>query len=141
MANFLFKQWKKLLSLVFKSSNDPYITEKELLTIGARVVYPECDMALRLGRQLVSNQYLDYFMLDNDMEISQIKATEKVIGKSVVDLSLRQKFGVTMIAVEHENQTDTEIAPDYRFRMGDVLIVIGKREKTGAFEAFIGNGG
>lgn len=108
--------------------------------IGARVVYPERDMALRLGRQLVSNQYLDYFMLDNDMEISQIKATEKVIGKSVVDLSLRQKFGVTMIAVEHENQTDTEIAPDYRFRMGDVLIVIGKREKIGVFEAFIGNG-
>lgn len=32
-ANFLFKQWKKLLSLVFKTSNDPSITEEELLTI------------------------------------------------------------------------------------------------------------
>ncbi|RHR26315.1 HlyC/CorC family transporter [Clostridium sp. AF19-22AC] len=31
--NFLFKQWKKLLSLVFKTSNDPAITEEELLTI------------------------------------------------------------------------------------------------------------
>lgn len=31
--NFLFKQWKKLLSLVFKTSNDPSITEEELLTI------------------------------------------------------------------------------------------------------------
>lgn len=31
--NFLFKQWKKLLSLVFKTSDDPAITEEELLTI------------------------------------------------------------------------------------------------------------
>lgn len=65
------------------SKNQGTVLEK----IGARVVYPERDMALRLGRQLVSNQYLDYFMLDNDMEISQIKATEKVIGK-------REKIGV-----------------------------------------------
>ncbi len=32
-ANFLFKQWKKLLSLVIKSSEDDGITEEELLTI------------------------------------------------------------------------------------------------------------
>lgn len=106
--------------------------------IGARVVYPERDMALRLGRQLASNQYLDYFMLANDMEISQIKVTEALIGKSIVDIGLRQRFGVTMIAVEHENQTDTEVEPGYRFRKGDILIVFGKREKIGIFEAFIG---
>ncbi len=32
-ANFLFGQWKKLLSKIFKSSNDQGITEEELLTI------------------------------------------------------------------------------------------------------------
>ncbi len=32
-ANFLFKQWKKLLSLIFKTSSDDTITEEELLTI------------------------------------------------------------------------------------------------------------
>lgn len=32
-ANFLFKQWKKLLSLLFKASEDRSITEEELLTI------------------------------------------------------------------------------------------------------------
>lgn len=32
-ANFLFKQWKKLLSLIFKASEDRSITEEELLTI------------------------------------------------------------------------------------------------------------
>lgn len=31
--NFLFKQWKKLLSMIFKSSEDRSITEEELLTI------------------------------------------------------------------------------------------------------------
>ncbi|MBQ4537248.1 MAG: HlyC/CorC family transporter [Lachnospiraceae bacterium] len=31
--NFLFRQWKKLLSLIFKSSEDRSITEEELLTI------------------------------------------------------------------------------------------------------------
>ncbi|HIX14558.1 MAG TPA: hemolysin family protein [Candidatus Hungatella pullicola] len=32
-ANFLFKQWKKLLSRIFKTSGDNGITEEELLTI------------------------------------------------------------------------------------------------------------
>lgn len=32
-ANFLFKQWKKLLSAIFKVSEDKGITEEELLTI------------------------------------------------------------------------------------------------------------
>ena len=32
-ANFLFKQWKKLLSKIFKSDRDSSITEEELLTI------------------------------------------------------------------------------------------------------------
>ena len=37
-----------------------------LRKIGAEVVYPEKDMAIRLGKRLISNNFLDYIMLDKD---------------------------------------------------------------------------
>ena len=40
--------------------------------IGAEVVYPEKDMAIRLGKRLISSNFLDYIMLDNSVEIRQI---------------------------------------------------------------------
>ena len=40
--------------------------------IGAEVVYPERDMALRLGKKLLSNNFLDYVSLCNQMEMRQI---------------------------------------------------------------------
>ena len=44
-----------------------------LRKIGAEVVYPEKDMAIRLGKRLISNNFLDYIMLDNSVEIRQIQ--------------------------------------------------------------------
>ena len=51
-----------------------------LKKIGAEVVYPERDMALRLGKRLVSRNFLDYVSLDNSVEIRQIRISDKIIG-------------------------------------------------------------
>ena len=40
-----------------------------LAKLGAEVVYPERDMALRLGKRLVSNNFLDFIFLDDQVEI------------------------------------------------------------------------
>ena len=41
--------------------------------IGAQVVYPESDMAVRLANRLLANSVLDYISLNNNVEITEIK--------------------------------------------------------------------
>ena len=97
-----------------------------LKRIGATVVYPEKDMAVRLGKRLISSTFMDYIALDNSVEIRQISVPESMRGASVMELNIRKKYGLNIIAVQNGHETNIEIAPDYRFREGDVLVVIGK---------------
>ena len=97
-----------------------------LKRIGATVVYPEKDMAVRLGKRLISSTFMDYIALDNSVEIRQISVPESMLGASVIELNIRKKYGLNIIAVQNGHETNIEIAQDYRFREGDVLVVIGK---------------
>ena len=102
--------------------------------IGAEVVYPERDMALRLGKRLVSRNFLDYVSLDDSVEIRQIKVSEKLSGTSVEEIGIRQKYGLNIIAIEHEKTTNIEVVPQYRMEKGDVMVVIGKVDNIDRFE-------
>ncbi|HIR26678.1 MAG TPA: TrkA family potassium uptake protein [Candidatus Choladousia intestinigallinarum] len=104
-----------------------------LKKIGAEVVYPERDMALRLAKRLISASFLDYISLDDSIEIRQIKVSERIVGVSVEELEIRRKYGLNIIALEHNAMTDIEIKPSYQFRSGDVLVVIGKVDNINRF--------
>lgn len=105
-----------------------------LKKIGAEVVYPERDMALRLGKKLVSDNFLDFISLSNSVEIRQIPVSKNLIGKSVQESEIRRRYQLNIIAIENESGTNIEIMPEYRFRSDDILIVIGKTENMDKFE-------
>lgn len=131
-----------LTTLNVVSLNVPHVIAKAispdqgavLKKIGAEVVYPEHDMALRLGKRLVSNNFLDYISLDNEVEIQQLPVTEAMVGQIVQELNIRQRYGLNIIAIEREHVTDIEVSPYYRFKKGDVIVVIGKVENIKRFE-------
>ena len=105
-----------------------------LKRIGADVVYPERDMALRLGKRLISSTFLDYVSLCDSVEIRQIQLPDGLAGKSVEQSQLRRRYKLNMIAIEREGQTNIEIAPDDVLQKGDVIVVIGKVANIDAFE-------
>ena len=105
-----------------------------LKKLGAEVVYPERDMALRLGKKLVSDNFLDFVSLSNSVEIRQIPVGKKLIRKSVQESEIRRKYKLNIIAIENGEQTNIEIMPDYHFKSGDVIVVIGKTENMDKFE-------
>lgn len=132
-----------LTTLNVVSLNVPHVIAKAisrdqgavLEKIGAEVVYPERDMALRLGKRLVSHNFLDYISLDNEVEIQQIPVTKAMIGRSVQEMNIRQQYGLNIIAIERERVTDIEVSPQYLFNEGDIIAVIGKVENIKRFEA------
>ncbi len=96
--------------------------------LGAQVVYPERDMALRLAHRLEASRMLDYIQLSEKLNISKLILPEKMEGKSVLEVNLRKEFGVNIIAVENDGVLNEMIGPDYCFRKGDILFLSGSRE-------------
>ncbi len=118
------------------SSDHGTVLEK----IGAEVVYPERDMALRLGKRLVAgNNFLDFISLNNEVEIQQIPATNRIAGYTVEQLDVRRRYGLNIIAIESGGTTDIEISPQYKIQKEDILVVIGKTNNIAKFEKHISN--
>ena len=101
-----------------------------LSKLGAEVVYPERDMAIRLANRLETAKVLDYIQLSEQINISKLQVPHNFIGKTVEESGIRPKFGLNVIAVENSGQVEEIIKPDYAFREGDVLIVSGNRENV-----------
>ena len=101
-----------------------------LSRLGAEVVYPERDMAIRLANRLETAKVLDYIQLSEQINISKLQVPRNFIGKTVKESGIRPKFGLNVIAIENNGQVEEIIKPDYSFREGDVLIVSGNRENV-----------
>ncbi len=96
--------------------------------LGAQVVYPERDMAIRLANRLEASRMLDYIQLSEKLNISKLLVSEKMLGKTVLEVNLRKHFSVNIIAVENDGSLIETVGPDYEFRKGDILFVSGARE-------------
>lgn len=99
-----------------------------LAKLGAEVVYPERDMALRLANRLETARVLDFIQLSESINISKRMVPDKFIGKTVLELNIRAQFGLNIIAVENAGEVVDTVGPDYVFRPGDVMIVSGSRD-------------
>ena len=97
--------------------------------LGAQVVYPERDIAIRLAHRLEASHVLDYIQLSEKLNISKLFAPSAIIGKTVIEANLRGRFGANLIAVENNGVLDETVDPDYVFREGDILFVSGNKQE------------
>jgi len=93
--------------------------------IGAQVVYPERDMAVRLAHRLEAVRMLDFIQLSEKLKMIM---PERSVGKTVVEANLRGRFGVNIIAVENDGKLIETITPDYAFKKGDIAYISGSKE-------------
>ncbi len=96
--------------------------------LGAEVVYPERDIAVRLAHRLEASRMLDYIQLSEKLNISKIIVPDDVIGKNVKEANFRGRFGVNIIAIENGNKLIENVMPDHTFKEGDILFVSGSKE-------------
>ena len=96
--------------------------------LGAEVVYPERDMAIRLAHRLESSRALDFVQLSERVNISKLIVPDKIVGKTVIETNFRKRFGVNIIAIENNNSVMQTVEPDYLFKKDDILFVSGEKE-------------
>ncbi len=106
------------------SSEHGEILEK----LGADVVYPERDMAIRLAHRLETAKMLDFIQLSEKINISKVVLPSHAVGMTVLDLNLRSRFGLNIIAIENGGTLIESVRPDYVFKEKDILFLSGGKE-------------
>jgi len=123
-----------LTTLILKELGVPLITvkaqndyhEKVLRKIGAdHVVHPERDMGYRIANNLMSSNVLDYLELSDEHSIMELKAVDKIVGKTLVELDIRAEFGISIVAIKRGEDIMVSPDPTEPILLGDILIVIG----------------
>jgi trk system potassium uptake protein TrkA len=112
-----------------------------------RVVFPEREMAIRVAHSLAGPNILDYFELSPDFSIVEIPAPQEFVGRTLRDIGLRARFGLTTIAIKRRSKTGdgetTQVSPgpDDMIQAGDVLALIGSNERLGQLERVLRQAG
>lgn len=108
-----------------------------LKKLGAEVVYPEKDMAERVARRLCVPHVLEFISLSNEIDITEIKLSEKIMGITIEHLDIRKRFGLNIIALKKEDEIIIEITPTLVLNPGDTLTVVGKKKNIEKFEDYL----
>jgi trk system potassium uptake protein TrkA len=109
----------------------------------SRVIFPEREMAVRLAHSLVVPNVLDYVELSRDFSIVEIPAPPEFVGRTLRDLQLRPRFGLTLIAIRRHGDGGgadvTNVGPsgDDEIRAGDVLALLGPNAQLSDLETLV----
>ena len=101
----------------------------------SRVIFPEREMAIRIAHSLVLPNVIDYIELSRDFSIVEVPAPAAFVGRTLKQLELRPRLGLTLIAIKRRSDDSgavvTNIAPaaDETIRPGDILALLGGNEK------------
>ena len=99
---------------------------KILRKLGADVVFPEHDMAVRLATKLSNSHLMDVVSLSEQINMSKLQVPASFVGKTIVEVDLRNTFHLNIIAIETSAGVLDNIEPTYCFAEGDILYVVGK---------------
>jgi len=129
----------KIACVIAKAASD--VHGKVLQKVGAdRVVYPDREVAARLARSLVSPSVLDYVEVAEGISVLEIAAPMEFVGKTLGELQIRKKYGVTVLvlrrAQQDEGKEETIVSPDAddTVELGDTIVIFGLDEKLRRLE-------
>ena len=101
-----------------------------LSRVGAdRVVFPERETGLRLAHSFNVPNVIDYLDVAPNFGIEKIRPPKAFVGRTLGELDLKGKLGLTPIALRRAQQVFVNPARDERVAEGDELILIGRDDK------------
>lgn len=129
MATILAKEQGVPLVIV-KAKNEMHA--KVLEKVGAdKIIFPEKEMGMRIARNLATHCMEDIVELGDDYSIVEAEVPGNWIGKNLIDLNPRKKFGFNVIAKKAGSNAKEIVAnldPAIKFMAGEHIIIIGKNE-------------
>ena len=127
MATMLCKE-AGVKTVIAKCANE--MNCKILSKVGAdRVVVPESESGSRLAKNLLSNGFVDLIELSKDVSMVEIGVRPEWAGKTLMELNLRRKYSINVIAIVQESKVCINIDPEKPLERSMKLIVIANVSK------------
>lgn len=110
------------------------IQEKFLLRNGAdAVVYPEKQLAKWTCLRYTSEHILSYLEIDEDYGIYDVTVPEEWRGKSILELDIRRKHGMTILGVKKDGKMSMNVSPDTILTADDTLLILADEKSMKIF--------
>ena len=115
-------------TVIAKCANEMH--QKILTRVGAdKVVFPENESGIRLARNLLSSGFVDMVSLAKNVSMIELDVKPEWTGKNLIQLNLRKKYSINVVALRRENMVSVDIDPNAPLQWNDKLIVIANTEK------------
>lgn len=91
-------------------------------------------MGIRIANNMISNNILDYLELSDEHSIMEIKANEMLAGHTILDLDIRARYGINIVAIKRGEDVVVSPMAEEPIHEGDILIIIGSDADILRFE-------
>ncbi len=96
------------------------------------LIWPEQSTGRRLAKILVSGNFVDYIELDHEYSFISTEATKRLIGKNLLELEIRKRFIVNIVAVRRAGKImiPSSTTP---FDQDDEILLVGSNASIEKF--------
>ena len=103
------------------------VQAKFLLRNGAdEIIYPEKQLATWAAIRYSSDHILDYIELGDSCSIFEVSVPSAWVGKSVVEIDIRRKYNVNIIATKKNGKINAVVTADTVLSGDETLLVLGE---------------
>ncbi len=135
--------------IIARSNNEEHTQILEL--IGAhQIVAPEVEMGEKVATQHTNKNLLSLTELSYNAHMAELNVTNELIGKEIKKLNLRRNYGINIIGIKNKipdvdkkgnnifvESLDPLPKPDYKFKEGDIVVVIGEPKNVEKFSEYL----
>ena len=107
---------------------------KILYKLGAEVVFPEIEIGRRTAMRLCENLAEDILPLSDEFSILQMKTPDALDGKSVGEIGIRSKYGISLIATVKDGKASGNIGPDTVLLKDETIVLSGSNKSLDRFQ-------
>ena len=117
---------KELGGRLVVSRADRDVQAKFLLRNGAdEVIMPEKQIAEWAAIRYASKHILDYIRLDDDHAIYEVSVPREWSGKTIGQIDIRKRYGITIMAVKKNGKMTLSVTPDTLLDTSKTMLVLG----------------
>ncbi len=115
-------------TVIVKCADD--MQAKILLKVGAdQTVIPERESGVRLAKNLLSSGFVDVMELSDDVSLLELEIRNEWVGKNLIELNLRKKYGINVIAIKRGDKVIIDLDPTQPLNEQMQLIIIAHTSK------------
>ncbi len=86
-------------------------------------------MGIRTARIMMSDSFLEFFDIDDNLCLLELKPKAEWIGKSLLELNLRERYRINVIAVKDHSEMRSFIDPSRPLEADtDLLVILEKAD-------------